>query len=92
MTPAADLTRRQTLVLAAVAAAAAFAATLVEIDDPDAFHHLALGREIALHGLRSPEPFLYPLRGAPTMPAAYWLGSLALYGWVALLGEHALAY
>jgi hypothetical protein len=84
--------RRRLLLLALAAAAVAFAATLVEIDDPDGFHHLALGREIAQHGLRSAEPFLYPLQGAATLPAPYWLGSLGIYGWVALLGEGALAF
>ncbi|HET7826025.1 MAG TPA: hypothetical protein VFK90_11860 [Anaeromyxobacter sp.] len=78
--------------LAAAAALAALAATLVEIDDPDTFHHLALGREIALHGLPTAEPFLYPLRGAATMPPPSWLGSLGIYGFVALLGERALAF
>jgi hypothetical protein len=91
--PAPARGRRLPLALVVAAAAvAAFAATLVEIDDPDTFHHLALGREIALHGLPTAEPFLYPLRGAATMPAPYWLGSLGIYGFVALLGERALAF
>lgn len=84
---------RRALALAAVAAAvAAFLGTLVGVDDPDAFHHLAVGRELAARGFFQGEPFLFPLRGAATMPPAYWLGSLALYGWVAAFGEGGLAY
>lgn len=72
-------------------AAIAFVAGVVEVHDPDMFHHLALGREIARGGLPAQEPFLYPLRGATTGPPSYWLGSLAIHGWHALLGDGGLA-
>ena len=54
-------------------AAAAAAACLVQLRDPDMFHHMAYGRDIAQHGLRAEEPFLYPMRGAKTGPMPYWL-------------------
>jgi hypothetical protein len=86
------VSRRALALLAAAAAVAAFLGTLVGVDDPDTFHHLAVGREIAARGLFAGEPFLFPLRGAGTMPPAHWLGSLAIYGWVRAFGEGALAF
>lgn len=74
------------------AAALAFLGTLVLTDDPDMFHHLALGRETARAGWPpSLEPFLYPLRGQTTGPLPYWLGSLVIYASHAALGEAGLS-
>ena len=87
----APLSRRAVALACLAIAAVALAATLVRIDDPDSFHHLALGRDIARNGLRAEEPFLYPIRGAHTGRPPYWLGSLAVYGWHVLLGERALS-
>lgn len=86
------MSHRSLALAAAAAACAAFLATLVGVDDPDTFHHLAVGRELAASGLFAGEPFLYPLRGAATMPPAHWLGSLGLYGWAAVFGEGAIAF
>lgn len=84
--------RRATVFLAVAGSAAAFCSCILWVRDPDMFHHLAYGREIARGGLRSGEPFLFPLLGAPSGPLPYWLGSLAIYGWRALFGEGGLAF
>jgi len=73
------LGRGALLLAAAAVMAAAFLGTLVRSDDPDMFHHLALGREILRSGLPSEEPFLYPLLHERTGPAPYWLGSVVIY-------------
>jgi tetratricopeptide (TPR) repeat protein len=85
--------RRPAIALLATAgSAAAFAACVIWVHDPDTFHHLAYGREVARAGLRGGEPFLFPLLGAPGGPLPYWLGSLAIYGWHALFGDGGLAF
>jgi tetratricopeptide (TPR) repeat protein len=93
--PGAEITplrRRALVVSAGVIAALAFVASLVQVFDPDMFHHLALGRDILRHGLRAEDPFLFPIRGEGLGPMPYWLGSVALYGWHALFGDGGLAY
>ncbi|HEY6002429.1 MAG TPA: tetratricopeptide repeat protein [Anaeromyxobacter sp.] len=84
--------RRAVLLVALAGSAAAFCACILWLRDPDMFHHLAMGRHIARHGLSPEEPFLYPLLGAAGGPPPYWLGSLAIYGWHALLGDGGLAF
>jgi hypothetical protein len=74
-----------------VAAIAGFAGTLVPSDDPDMFHHLAMGREILRSGLPETEPFLFPHRGEATGTPLHWLGSVAVYGAHAALGEVGLS-
>jgi hypothetical protein len=81
------LPRRTLLGFALGVAAIAFLATLVRSDDPDMFHHLALGRQIVRSGLPALEPFVYPMRGELTGPPSYWLGSVAIYASQALLGD-----
>jgi tetratricopeptide (TPR) repeat protein len=81
------------LVTAAVLAAAlGFLAYLTEVRDPDMFHHMAYGRDIAQHGLRAEEPFLFPLRGTQTGPMPYWLGSFLIYLWASAFGDGAMAW
>jgi hypothetical protein len=84
------LTRRAFALVAAAAAAAAFAGPILKLWDPDAFHHLAMGRHVVRHGLGAGEPFLYPFLGAAAGPVPYWLGSVAIYGWEVLAGEGGL--
>jgi hypothetical protein len=84
------LSRRALAAVAAAAAAAAFAGPILQLWDPDAFHHLAMGRHVVRHGLGPGEPFLHPFLGAPAGPVPYWLGSVAIYGWEALAGEGSL--
>jgi Tfp pilus assembly protein PilF len=70
----------------------AFAANVLGVFDPDMFHHLALGRDIVRSGLRSEDPFLFPMRGQAVGPMPYWLGSVLLYGWHVLFGDGGLAF
>jgi hypothetical protein len=84
---------RRPLALAALAIAViAFAANVLGVFDPDMFHHLALGRDIVRSGLRSEDPFLFPMRGQAVGPMPYWLGSVLLYGWHVLFGDGGLAF
>lgn len=77
--------RRRPL-LTLLAAAAGLLAGLAGIREFDAFHHLAMGRHLAAHGLSGPEPFLYPLGGQPALPPPHWLGALAFHAAEALGG------
>jgi tetratricopeptide (TPR) repeat protein len=86
------LDRRWLVAAATLAAAAGFVAYLTEVRDPDMFHHMAYGRDIAQHGLRAEEPFLFPLRGTPTGPMPYWLGSFVIYLWASAFGDGAMAW
>jgi tetratricopeptide (TPR) repeat protein len=86
------LDRRWLVVAALLAAAAGFLAYLTEVRDPDMFHHMAYGRDIARYGLRAEEPFLFPLRGTQTGPMPYWLGSLLIYLWASAFGDGAMAW
>jgi len=85
------LPRRDLAIAALAIACAAFAGTLVLSDDPDMFHHLALGREIVRVGLFSDERLVFPTMGRPAGVAPYWLGSVAIYLWHALLGDGGLS-
>ncbi|HEX9242318.1 MAG TPA: tetratricopeptide repeat protein [Anaeromyxobacter sp.] len=77
---------------AAAGCALTFAACVLWVRDPDLFHHLALGRHVWRHGVGPAEPFLFPLQGEPIGIPPYWLGSLLLFGWHALLGDGGLAF
>ncbi len=80
--------RAPTALAAAVTAGAAFAAFLTRLRDPDTFHHLALGREIVRRlSFPDTEPFLFPFSGVPVEAPQHWLGSVAIYGSHALLGD-----
>jgi tetratricopeptide (TPR) repeat protein len=86
------LERRWLVAAALLAAALGFLAYLTEVRDPDMFHHMAYGRDIAQHGLRAEEPFLFPLRGTATGPMPYWLGSFVIYLWASAFGDGAMAW
>jgi tetratricopeptide (TPR) repeat protein len=86
------LDRRWFLAAAVLAAALGFVAYLTEVRDPDMFHHMAYGRDIAQHGLRAEEPFLYPLRGWKIGPNPYWLGSFVIYLWASAFGDGNMAW
>jgi tetratricopeptide (TPR) repeat protein len=86
------LAHRRTLGIAALLAGmAGCLAALGPVRDTDTFHHLALAREIARHGLPRVEPFLFPFQGAASAAPPYWLGSLAVGAAHALLGVTGLA-
>lgn len=85
------LGQRAWFVACGLAAGLGLVATLVPSDDPDMFHHLALGREIVRAGLPTTEPFLYPLRGEPQGAPPYWLGSVVIYAWQAGFGDVGLS-
>ncbi len=86
------LDRRWLVAAAVLAAAFGFVAYLTEVRDPDMFHHMAYGRDIAQHGLRADEPFLFPLRGWRIGPMPYWLGSFVIYLWASAFGDGAMAW
>lgn len=90
-TPTLPLPRRARAAALSLLAAAAFAGTLVRPDDPDMFHHLALGREIVRTGLFTDERLVFPSMGGPTGVPPYWLGSVVIYLWHALLGAAGLS-
>ncbi len=85
------LDRRTLAVALGLAALAAFLGTLVLSDDPDMFHHLAVGRVILRSGFPTTEPFLFPHRGEPFGAPPYWLGSVAIYAWHRAFGEAGLS-
>jgi tetratricopeptide (TPR) repeat protein len=68
----------------AVPIAAAFALALTRIDDPDAFTHLALGRDLVAHrGFPAFEPFTFVSPDHPYYNPE-WLFDVVLYlGWLA---------
>jgi tetratricopeptide (TPR) repeat protein len=86
------LDRRWFVAAAVLATALGFLAYLTEVRDPDMFHHMAYGRDIAQHGLRAEEPFLFPLRGTQTGPMPYWLGSFVIYLWASAFGDGSMAW
>ncbi len=90
--PNGPLDRRWFLGAVLLAAALGFVAYLTEVRDPDMFHHMAYGRDIAQHGLRAEEPFLFPLRATQTGPMPYWLGSFVIYLWASAFGDGAMAW
>jgi len=77
--------------LTSAAAAAALAAGLAGGQDLAPFHHLAMGRHLATHGLLGPEPFLFMLDGQPAPPPPGWLGALAFFAAHALAGMAGVA-
>lgn len=83
---------RVLIAAALLGAVAVFAGTIQWLHDPDMFHHLALGREVATNGLQQGEPFLLPFLGQPLGPPPYWLGSLVLFGWQSLFGLGGMAF
>jgi tetratricopeptide (TPR) repeat protein len=90
--PVKPLDQRWFLGALGLAAAVGFVAYLTEVRDPDMFHHMAYGRDIAQHGLRAEEPFLFPLKGTQTGPMPYWLGSLVIYLWASAFGDGSMAW
>lgn len=86
------LPRRALVAALALSAVAAAAGTLIRSDDPDLFHHLALGREIVRSGLFHDERLVFPTLGQPAGVAPYWLGSVVLYLWHALFGDAGLSF
>ncbi len=92
ISPSGPLDRRWFLGAVLLAAALGFVAYLTEVRDPDMFHHMAYGRDIAQHGLRAEEPFLFPLRATQTGPMPYWLGSFVIYLWASAFGDGAMAW
>ncbi len=63
----------------AIPVAAAFALALTRIDDPDAFTHLALGRNLVEHhGFPAHEPFSFPSLDQPYYNSE-WLFDVVLY-------------
>ncbi len=91
MTLGQELPRRPLLLVLGGAACVAFLGTLVLSDDPDLFHHLALGREIVRSGLVSDERLVFPTLGQPVGVAPYWLGSVLLYLWHVVGGDGGLS-
>ncbi len=83
--------RAARLAALAFAAAAAVLGTLVLSDDPDMFHHLAMGRTIVQSGFPRTEPFLFSHRGEPFGAPPYWLGSVVIYLWHAAFGTAGLS-
>ena len=90
--PVSSWSARNVAILAGLVAAAAFLASVVEVCEPDVFHHLAMGRHLARHGLDTAEPFLAEFRDVVRGPPVYWLGSLGIYGWEVLFGEAGLPF
>lgn len=72
--------RRPVQVAFALLAAAAFAAALSGIWDPDFFHHLAVGRAIVRGTSFATDPLVFTFAGRPSSLPPYWLGSLAIFG------------
>jgi hypothetical protein len=83
--------RRRLALVLALAAIAAFVGTLLPSDDPDMFHHLAVGREVVRGGSPAIRPLLFPNEGAPPAAMPYWLGSTVIYGAWAALGDAGLS-
>lgn len=76
------------LALGGLLALAAFLSALTEMRDTDAFHHLALGREIVRQGaIPTRDPFLYPLFGLDVGRMPYWLSTLLFFGAQSVLGD-----
>lgn len=75
---------------------AAFAATRMPVSDSDLFWHLAVGRDIAAHGIPSADGFSWTIAGRPVL-ADQWLGELLIYtgfalgSWAGVIALRALA-
>ncbi len=61
-----------------LAGLAAFAATRAPVSDSDFFWHLAIGRDIAAHGVPRVEVYSWTVAGKAVLPDQ-WLGELLLY-------------
>ena len=61
-----------------LAGLAAFAATRAPVSDSDFFWHLAIGRDIAAHGVPRVEVYSWTVAGRAVLPDQ-WLGELLLY-------------
>jgi len=57
---------------------AAFAATRTPVSDSDFFWHLAIGRDIAAHGVPRVDVYSWTVAGNPVLPDQ-WLGELLMY-------------
>ena len=66
-----------------LAGLAAFAATRSPVSDSDFFWHLAIGRDIAAHGVPSVDVYSWSVAGRAVLPDQ-WLGELLLYAAYAL--------
>jgi hypothetical protein len=76
---AAAVTVRPLLVVPLVLAGlAAFAATRPPVSDSDLFWHLAIGRDIAAHGVPRVDVYSWTVAGGAVLPDQ-WLGELLLY-------------
>jgi hypothetical protein len=62
---------------------AAFAASRLPVADSDFFWHLAVGRDIAMHGVPRLDSYSWTIAGQPVL-ADQWLGDLLLYAAYAL--------
>ena len=62
----------------AIGALAAFAATRFAVSDSDLFWHLAIGRDIASHGIPAVDTYSWTVAGRPVL-SDQWLGELALF-------------
>ena len=61
-----------------LAGLAAFAATRAPVSDSDFFWHLAIGRDIAAHGVPRVDVYSWTVAGRAVLPDQ-WLGELLLY-------------
>jgi hypothetical protein len=57
---------------------AAFAATRLAVSDSDLFWHLAIGRDIAAHGIPAVDTYSWTVSGRPVL-SDQWLGELLIY-------------
>src|SRR6266550_4305796 len=61
-----------------LAGLAAFAATRAPVSDSDFFWHLAIGRDIAAHGVPRVDEYSWTVAGKAVLPDQ-WLGEILLY-------------
>lgn len=86
--PAPRLKTDWLVALGGLLALAAFLAALTEMRDTDAFHHLALGRDILRRGaIPAQDPFLFPLAGLEVGRMPYWLSAIVFFASQSLLGD-----
>src|SRR2546423_2101360 len=79
-----------------LAGLAAFAATRPAVSDSDFFWHLAIGRDIATHGVPRVDVYSWTVAGKAVLPDQ-WLGEFLLYAayavgsWTGTIALRALA-
>ena len=79
-----------------LAGLAAFAATRAPVSDSDFFWHLAVGRDIAAHGVPRVDVYSWTVAGKSVLPDQ-WLGELLFYAawaigsWTGVIALRALA-